>query len=224
MARDYSYRLPNSPINHIPIDLIMIRHGKPVRDNKKCDEADRALTRRGVLQAHAIAHVLELDTTPIDLMVSSFARRSWETARALSLVMANKPERLFLEQLYPEDTHETVKIMDTDEDCVALRQFFDKVGPRVFRKYAHAFHMRFAQSLVALYGSTRAFRFYSKDRPFRVVLNGHQQYLQAIALQYAYRDDHRDLLENNVLQFAHCLRLIGTLDKIESVECFVHDQ
>jgi phosphohistidine phosphatase len=81
--------------------LTLIRHGNAEWKDASIEDFDRPLNKRGTAEAESIAKVLlENDLVP-DLLLSSTAKRTQQTAEILGRVMELQPPRLKLaEQLY----------------------------------------------------------------------------------------------------------------------------
>jgi len=86
------------------VELIIVRHGRPVRIEGADGIADPALAPVGVKQAEAVANYLE--QTPIDLIVSSPLLRARQTAAPLL-------QRLGLEAVIVPDLAEIDRESDT---------------------------------------------------------------------------------------------------------------
>lgn len=98
-------------------NLILLRHAKSSWKNSSLPDFDRPLNNRGIKNAPAIAEFVRRKNIPLDLILSSNAKRTSETTKTFIKILDYKKEVLFLDDLYlASSTTILNKIQKTDEN------------------------------------------------------------------------------------------------------------
>jgi phosphohistidine phosphatase len=81
-------------------ELLLLRHAKSDRQDRRLDDFDRPLAARGRLAAPLIGRYLAAEGLEPDLVLCSTARRAVETLELLLTALASAPEIGYLKTLY----------------------------------------------------------------------------------------------------------------------------
>lgn len=81
-------------------NLILLRHAKSSWKNPSLSDFDRPLNKRGIKDAPAMAELVRKKNIPLDLILSSTAKRTSETTKTFVKILDYKNEILFLDDLY----------------------------------------------------------------------------------------------------------------------------
>lgn len=80
--------------------LILLRHAKSSWKDPSLSDFDRPLNNRGIIDAPVIAELVRKKNIPLDLILSSSAKRTSETTKTFIKILDYKKEILFLDDLY----------------------------------------------------------------------------------------------------------------------------
>ncbi len=99
-------------------NLILLRHAKSCWKNSSLPDFDRPLNSRGIKNAPAMAELVRRKNIPLDLILSSSAKRTSETTKTFIRILDYKKEVLFLDDLYSASSKTILnKIQMVDEIC-----------------------------------------------------------------------------------------------------------
>lgn len=93
--------------------LIVLRHGKSLWDNAALNDFERPLSPRGGREVPLIAHWLRDHCEPVGAMISSPARRAYESALLAAQVLDFPPSKIhFDRRLYDAGPEDWVKVFE----------------------------------------------------------------------------------------------------------------
>ena len=96
--------------------LILLRHAKSSWKDASLDDFDRPLNRRGKKDAPIMAHKLAMRKIKIDLIISSPANRTNETAKIFANILECESEIIFNDKLYEASYKEILKVINLIDD------------------------------------------------------------------------------------------------------------
>jgi len=96
--------------------LILLRHAKSSWKDASLDDFDRPLNRRGKKDAPIMAHKLAMRKIKIDLIISSPANRTNETAKIFANILGCESEIIFDDKLYEGSYKEILKVINLIDD------------------------------------------------------------------------------------------------------------
>jgi phosphohistidine phosphatase len=92
--------------------LILLRHAKSSWKDASLDDFDRPLNRRGKKDAQLMAEKLAMRKIKIDLMISSPAKRTNETAKIFANILGYETEIIFNDKLYEASYKEILEVIN----------------------------------------------------------------------------------------------------------------
>ena len=96
--------------------LILLRHAKSSWKDASLDDFDRPLNRRGKKDAPIMAHKLAMRKIKIDLIISSPANRTNETAKIFANILGCESEIIFNDKLYEASYKEILNVINLIDD------------------------------------------------------------------------------------------------------------
>ena len=96
--------------------LILLRHAKSSWKDASLDDFDRPLNRRGKKDAPKMAHKLAMRKIKIDLIISSPANRTNETAKIFANILGCESEIIFNDKLYEASYKEILNVINLIDD------------------------------------------------------------------------------------------------------------
>ena len=96
--------------------LILLRHAKSSWKDASLDDFDRPLNRRGKKDAPKMAHKLAMRKIKIDLIISSPAKRTNETAKIFANILGYESEIIFNDKLYEASYKEILNVINLIDD------------------------------------------------------------------------------------------------------------
>ncbi len=96
--------------------LILLRHAKSSWKDTSLDDFDRPLNRRGKKDAPIMADKLSMRKIKIDLIISSPAKRTTETAKIFANILGYQSEIIFNDKLYEASYKEILKVINLIDD------------------------------------------------------------------------------------------------------------
>ena len=81
-------------------NLILLRHSKSSWKDPTLSDFDRPLNKRGVKDAPRLAEIVRKKNIPLDLILTSSAKRTSETTKTFIKILDYKSEIFFLDDLY----------------------------------------------------------------------------------------------------------------------------
>ena len=96
--------------------LILLRHAKSSWKDTSLDDFDRPLNRRGKKDAPIMADKLSMRKIKIDLIISSPAKRTTETAKIFANILGYQSEIIFNDKLYGASYNEILKVINLIDD------------------------------------------------------------------------------------------------------------
>ena len=97
-------------------NLILLRHAKSRWKDDKLDDFDRPLSNRGKEDAPKIAKRLKQREIQIDLIISSSARRTTDTANIFAGILNYKSEIIFDNKLYAASESHILSVINRLEN------------------------------------------------------------------------------------------------------------
>ena len=96
--------------------LILLRHAKSSWKDTSLDDFDRPLNRRGKKDAPIMADKLVMRKIKIDLIISSPAKRTTETAKIFANILGYQSEIIFNDKLYGASYNEILEVINLIDD------------------------------------------------------------------------------------------------------------
>ena len=96
--------------------LILLRHAKSSWKDTSLDDFDRPLNRRGKKDAPIMADKLSMRKIKINLIISSPAKRTAETAKIFANILGYQSEIIFNDKLYEASYKEILKVINLIDD------------------------------------------------------------------------------------------------------------
>ena len=96
--------------------LILLRHAKSSWKDTSLDDFDRPLNRRGKKDAPIMADKLSMRKIKIDLIISSPAKRTTETAKIFANILGYQSEIIFNDKLYEASYNEILEVINLIDD------------------------------------------------------------------------------------------------------------
>jgi phosphohistidine phosphatase len=96
--------------------LILLRHAKSSWKDTSLDDFDRPLNRRGKKGAPIMADKLSMRKIKIDLIISSPAKRTTETAKIFANILGYQSEIIFNDKLYEASYNEILEVINLIDD------------------------------------------------------------------------------------------------------------
>ena len=96
--------------------LILLRHAKSSWKDTSLDDFDRPLNRRGKKDAPIMADKLSMRKIKIDLIISSPAKRTTETAKIFANILGYQSEIIFNDKLYEASYKEILEVINLIDD------------------------------------------------------------------------------------------------------------
>jgi phosphohistidine phosphatase len=97
-------------------NIILLRHAKSSWKDASLDDFERPLNNRGKRDASHMANRLLERGVEVDLIISSSAKRTSDTAKIFSDILGLKAEIIFEHKLYEASTQEILKIIHKIEE------------------------------------------------------------------------------------------------------------
>ena len=101
---------------HYMKKLILLRHAKSSWKDASLDDFDRPLNRRGKKDAPIMADKLDKRKIKIDLIISSPAKRTNETAKIFANILGYESEIIFNDKLYEASYKEILNVINLIDD------------------------------------------------------------------------------------------------------------
>ena len=96
--------------------LILLRHAKSSWKDTSLDDFDRPLNRRGKKDAPIMADKLSMRKIKIDLIISSPAKRTTETAKIFANILGYQSEIIFNDKLYEASYNDILEVINLIDD------------------------------------------------------------------------------------------------------------
>ena len=96
--------------------IILLRHAKSSWKDASLDDFDRPLNRRGKKDAPIMADKLAMRKIKIDLIISSPANRTTETAKIFANILGYDSEIIFNDKLYEASYKEILEVINLVDD------------------------------------------------------------------------------------------------------------
>ena len=97
-------------------NLILLRHAKSSWKDQSLDDFDRPLNKRGKRDAPQMAKILLNKAIDFDLIISSCARRTSDTAKIFADILSIKSEIIFDDKLYEASHKQILKVINQISD------------------------------------------------------------------------------------------------------------
>lgn len=99
--------------------LYIVRHAKSSWDNSKLEDIDRPIIEKGIKRTEKIIKFLKAEKIIVDMVLSSPAKRAFDTAKMIAKEFNYVPENIKIDKrIYSGDENDILNVIFEIPDCM----------------------------------------------------------------------------------------------------------